>query len=130
MKVVYAENVVSHMFIGKAISRTIRAHILLYGILQGIILARVYDVSLRNAQVETKQAEDRDESTRNVGPETSANAKYYEVQNSGTTQEFSLSEVLYKNYYHLWRNRSQRQIQTKITLGQPSSSDETLNCAC
>lgn len=70
---------------------TIKAHILLYGILQEMILTRVYDVQLSNSQEETEQEEDRDKSTSNVRPETSANADNYEVQNSKTTQQYSLS---------------------------------------
>ncbi len=46
MEVVYAENVVPHILSGKAISRAIRAHILVYGILHGMILSKVYDAAL------------------------------------------------------------------------------------
>ena len=43
MEIVYADHTVPHVLSGKAISRATRGHLLIYGVLYGIIVSNIYN---------------------------------------------------------------------------------------
>ena len=60
LETVYATNSVKHILTGKAVSRAIRGHLLLYGAFQTMLVANAYNLPLPTC------ADDREEQTNGV----------------------------------------------------------------